>query len=340
MTGVTVDLHAHVIVPEILREAEPAEDWRPRVERVDGAQVVELGGREIRAALREFVDVERIVEEQERAGIERTVLCPWVPLLFHGVEPEEGLRRCRIQNDALGAIVRAYPGRLAALGAVPLQEPELAAKELERLMAAGDLGGVELAASVQGVSLGDDRFEPFWKAAQRTGALVFIHPTTRGFDTGAFTDYYLWNTVGNPLETTVTAAQMVMAGVLERHPGLRVVLAHGGGAILALRGRLRHAHTFQPQARARLTESPEDSLRRFHYDTVTHDPRLLADLIAFAGPGRVVLGTDHPFDMGDYGAVAQVRELDLAPEAEAAVLSQNAEQLLGLGRARKEQTVP
>ena len=169
---------------------------------------------------------------------------------------------------------------------------------------------------------------------------MFIHPTTRGFETGAFADYYLWNTVGNPLETTVTAAQMVMAGVLERHPGLRVALAHGGGAVLALRGRLRHAHSFQPQARARLKESPDESLRRFYYDTVTHDPRLLSDLIGFAGPDRVVLGSDHPFDMGDYGAVAAVRGLGLAPEAEAAVLGGNAEQLLGLGRARKEQTVP
>ena len=90
--------------------------------------------------------------------------------------------------------------------------------------------------------LGDERFEPFWAAAEETGALVFIHPTTRGFDAPVFGDYYLWNTVGNPLETTITAAHMVMAGVLERHPGLRVVLAHGGGALPALRGRLRHAH--------------------------------------------------------------------------------------------------
>ncbi|MET0852102.1 MAG: amidohydrolase family protein [Candidatus Rokuibacteriota bacterium] len=336
----TVDLHAHVIVPEILRDAEPAEDWRPRVYRSEGEQVVELGGREIRSAVREFVDVERIVEEQERAGIERTLLCPWVPLLFGEAEPEEGLRRCRIQNEALAGLVRAGAGRIAALGAVPLQDPQLAAAELERVMAAGDLGGVEVAASVSGTSLGGDRFAPFWDAADATGALVFIHPTIRGFTSGAFADHYLWNTVGNPLETTVTAAQMVMTGLLERHRDLRVVLAHGGGAILALRGRLRHAHTFQPQARARLEASPESSLRRFHYDTVTHDPRLLADLIAFAGPDRVVLGTDHPFDMGDYGAVAQVRGLGLAPEAEAAVLSQNAEQLLGLGRARKEQTVP
>jgi aminocarboxymuconate-semialdehyde decarboxylase len=223
--------------------------------------------------------------------------------------------------------VRARPERLAALGAVPLQEPDPAAGELERLMARGGLAGVEVAASVRGVYLGDDRFEPFWAAAERNGALVFVHPTTRGFDVPALGDYYLWNSVGNPFETTIAAAHMVMAGVLERHPGLRVLLAHGGGALLALRGRLRHAHSFQPQARARLGEPPEESIRRFHFDTVTHDPELLRALIAFAGPERVLLGTDHPFDMGDPGAVAMVRDLGLAPEAEAAVLAGNAERL-------------
>lgn len=321
------DFHAHVIVPEITRDAAPSEDWRPRVYREDGAQVVELGGRPIRSAVGEFVDVDRIIEAQEAAGIERTVLCPWVPLLFYDVEPEEGLWRCRIQNDALAALVRARPGRLAALGAVPLQEPEAAAGELKRLMARGELAGVEVAASVRGDHLGDDRFEPFWAAAERSGALVFVHPTTRGFEVAPLGDYYLWNSVGNPFETTIAAAHMVMAGVLERRQGLRVLLAHGGGALLALRGRLRHAHSFQPQARARLAESPEESIRRFHFDTVTHDPELLRALVEFAGPERVLLGTDYPFDMGDGGAVDTVRGLGLAPEAEAAILAGNAARL-------------
>ncbi len=299
----TTDLHAHVIVPDITRDAAPSEDWRPRVYREDGAQVVELGGRPIRSALAEFVDADRIIEAQEAAGIERTVLSPWVPLLFYEVEPDEGLRRCRIQNDALAALVRARPERVAALGGVPLQEPELAASELERLMARGELVGVEVAASVRGAYLGDDRFDRFWAAAERTGALVFVHPTTRGFDVPALGDYYLWNSVGNPFETTIAAAHLVMAGVFERHPRLRMVLAHGGGALLALRGRLRHAHTFQPQARARLAESPEESIRRFCFDTVTHDTELLRALIAFAGPERVLLGSDYPFDMGDPAAV-------------------------------------
>ena len=325
----STDLHAHVIVPDITRDAAPSEDWRPRVYREDGAQVVELGGRPIRSALAEFVDSDRIIEAQEAAGIERTVLSPWVPLLFYEVEPEEGLRRCRIQNDALAALVRARPERLAALGGVPLQEPELAASELERLMARGELVGVEVAASVRGAYLGDDRFDRFWAAAERTGALVFVHPTTRGFDVPALGDYYLWNSVGNPFETTIAAAHLVMAGVFERHPRLRMVLAHGGGALLALRGRLRHAHTFQPQARARLAESPEESIRRFCFDTVTHDTELLRALIAFAGPERVLLGSDYPFDMGDPAAVGTVRRLDLPAEAEAAILAGNAERLTG-----------
>src|SRR5829696_2926498 len=248
----TVDVHAHVVVPEITREAGGGEPWRPRVFRDDkDAQVVETGGREIRAAISEFVDIEGILAAQDEAGVDRVLLCPWVPLLYYDAEPDDGLARARIQNDALTGLVRANSDRVAALGALPLQDPELAAGELRALMEAGVLKGVEVAES--------------------TGAVVFIHPTTRGFDSPAFQDYYLWNTVANPLETATTAAHMVVAGVMERHPRLRVLLAHGGGALLATRGRLRHAHGFQPQARSRLRESPDDTIRRFYFDTLTHD---------------------------------------------------------------------
>jgi aminocarboxymuconate-semialdehyde decarboxylase len=315
---VTFDVHAHVIVPEITGD----EAWQPRV----NGGVVELGGRQIRAAVQEFVDIEGILAAQDEAGVDRVLLCPWVPLLYYDADPGEGLRRARIQNDALAGLVRDHPERVAALGAVPLQDPELAAAELEALPE--QLSGVEVAASVRGVFLGDDRFEPFWQAAEETGALVFIHPTTRGFDSPAFQEYYLWNTVANPLETAIAAAHMVMAGVMERHPRLRVLLAHGGGALLALRGRLRHAHGFQPQAKARLTESPEDSIRRFHFDTLTHDDALLGSLIEYVGPDRVLLGSDYPFDMGDARHADTVRGLGLDPEVEAAILGGNAERIL------------
>jgi aminocarboxymuconate-semialdehyde decarboxylase len=237
-----------------------------------------------------FADPAAIVDEAERAGIDHVVLAPWVRLLD------------TVDNDALFAL---RSDRVSVLGAVPLHDPQRAATVVR------GLPGVEIPASVDGVYLGDDRFEPFWAAAEESGAAVFIHPTTRAFD---WPDYYLWNTVGNPFETTITAAHMVMAGVMERHPSLRVVLAHGGGALPALRGRLRHSHETIAAAKTRLRESPEASIRRFYFDTVTHDPAVLRELAEFAGTDHIVLGSDHPFDMGDPDPVATVRAAGLDPD--------------------------
>jgi aminocarboxymuconate-semialdehyde decarboxylase len=301
-----VDAHAHVIVPGLGAEVH----WDDR------GQVVELGGKAIRAAVREFVDLGRILEEQDRAGVDTVVLCPWVNLLG---------RETARQNEGLAAMVGP---RVAALGTVDLERPD----ELVELMRDGRLSGVEVAASVDGDYLGHERFDGFWAAAEETGAVVFVHPTTRGFGIEALNDYYLWNTTGNPLETTITAAHLVMAGVLERHRNLRILLAHAGGAILALRGRLRHSHTFQPEARSRLGESPVDSIRRFYLDTVTHDPTLLRAAIDFVGADHVLLGSDYPFDMGLERPAEPVRELGLDPADEALVLGGNALRLLGQER--------
>ena len=319
-----IDAHAHVIVPEVLREP-----WGPRVSWEEGAQVVELGGRPIRSAVRDFVSIEAILAAQAEAGIDHVVLCPWVALLGYDAPAAEALERCRVQNGGLAALRAAHSDRVSVLGTVPLRDPEVAANELEALMAAG-FAGVEIAASVNGTYLGDERFAPFWAAAEASGALVFVHPTTRGFADAVFEDFYLWNLVGNPMETTIAAAHLVLAGVLERHPRLRVLLAHGGGALPALRGRLRHGWSFQPHARARLTEDPEASLRRLYYDTVTHDPAVLRELVAFAGAEHVLLGSDYPFDMADATPVQTVAAAGLSAEEERAVLGGSAARLLGL----------
>lgn len=325
-----VDVHAHLIVPAMLREAGSADSYRPRIFLDGGRQVIEVGGREIRSAVHEFVDPEGLLRVQAGWGVDRTVICPWVALLRYDADPAEALRTGRIYNEALGSLVRAHPRHLSALGTVPLQDPELAAQELETAVREYGLSGVEVAASVRGIYLGDDRFRPFWAAAEDTGAVVFIHPTTRGFDVPAFDDYYLWNAMGNPLETTISAAHLVMAGVLEAYPRLTVVLAHGGGALPVLRGRLRHAYRVQPQARARLRDSPEESIRRLYFDTVVHDPDVLRALVDYAGPDHVLLGSDYPFDMGLDRPADAVRALALAPEAEAKILGGNAARLFDL----------
>lgn len=322
------DVHAHVIVPEVLRDAEPSEGWRPVLRRVDGRRVVEFNGLRISSMVQEFVELDLILAAQERAGIDHVVLSPWVPLLSYDVDPEEGLYRCRVQNDGLRRMRARRGDQVSVLGAVPLQDPELAAVELEDLMASGAFAGVEITASIRGIYLGDEMFAPFWSAAESAGALVFVHPTTRGFGQPVFRDYYLHNLVGNPMETTLTAAHMVLAGVLERHPKLKVLLAHGGGALLALRGRLRHGHEAVASAARALSEPPDASIRRFLFDTITHDPVLLANLVDAVGADRVLLGSDYPFDMADRYPTETVRRAGLDPEDEAALLYGNAERLL------------
>lgn len=323
-----VDIHAHIIVPEITRDAAPEELWRPRLSWKNGRQAIEVNGRVVTEVPREFVAIDRVLDSQRAAGVDHVVLCPWVSLLRYDTSPDEGLRTARIWNEGLSRLAQAYPGRISVLGTVPLQDPELAARELAVLMRRPGLRGVEVAVSVGGIYLGDDRFRPFWAAAEATGAVVFVHPTTRGFSAPVFSEYFLSNSVGNPMETTIAAAHMVLAGVMEAHPRLRVVLAHGGGAVLALRGRLAHAQRVNPQAGARLREPVGVSLRRFYFDTIVHDATLLRDLIGYAGADHVLLGSDYPFDMADERPAASVGALGLLDADEAAVLGGNAMRLL------------
>jgi aminocarboxymuconate-semialdehyde decarboxylase len=186
-------------------------------------------------------------------------------------------------------------------------------------MADGRLVGVEIPASF----LGEESFDEFCSAAEETGALVFVHPSTRGFGLPVLEEHYLWNTLGNPFETTLAAARYVLSGTADRHPAARILLAHGGGVLPWLRGRLAHeaqVHDTGIDVRA--------ALRRFYVDTVVHDPDVLRGLVDFFGPERILLGSDYPFDMGVERPAEIVTGLRLAPEAEEKIVGGNALRLL------------
>jgi aminocarboxymuconate-semialdehyde decarboxylase len=323
-----IDAHCHVIVPEMTAGMVP-DHWRPAVRRDNGRYRLGFRGREINSVTGEFTDVATMLAEAAATGIGHLLLSPWINLVPVDAGPREARLICQVQNDALAAAAAAHPGRVSAVGAVPLQDPALAGRLIADLVTAGGLCGAEIPTSVGARYLGDDFFQPFWEAAEASGALVFIHPSTRGLGVPALDGYYLWNSVGNPLETAVTAAHIAVSGVLERHPGLRVLLAHGGGALPAVRGRLRRAYAVRGEARARSDAGPDESLRRFYYDTVTHDRDLLADLVRYAGADHLLLGSDRPFDMGTGHAVDEVRALGLGT-GEDLVLSGNAARLLGM----------
>jgi aminocarboxymuconate-semialdehyde decarboxylase len=324
---VILDCHRHIIPAGMLTPAAPQE-WRPVLSYRDGQRVVSFRGRTLSSATGEFADPAAMLADASACGVTHVLVSPWVLLLPVQEEPGLAVRLCRVQNESLAQTAAASPdNRILALGAVPLADPGLAAAELEYLMTLPGLKGVEVPASAA-LYLHGDKFLAFWEAAAGTGAVVFVHPSTTGLGLPGLGGHYLWNSVGNPLETAIAAAQLVTGGVLERCPGLMVLLAHGGGALLALRGRLRRAHAVRPEARDTAAAPPDDLLRRFYFDTLTHDRALLADLVAFAGAGHVLLGTDQPFDMGTERPVEEIAALDLDRAQERLILGGNARRLM------------
>ena len=330
-----LDCHCHIIPAGMLTDAVP-QPWRPQFSVTDGQPVVSFQGRRLTSVTGEFRDVAVMLEQAAKAGVSHLLVSPWILLVPVLADLPVAMRICRVQNESIAEAAQGSGGRVYGLGAVPLQDPSLAAAELADLISLPGMRGVEVPASVAGSYLGDDKFTPFWEAAADTGALVFVHPTTTGLGIAGLDDHYLWNSVGNPLETTIAGAQLVVNGLLERHPGLKILLAHGGGALPALRGRLWRAFAVRPEARADSDAGPDDSLRRLYFDSLTHDSAVLADLVAFAGAGQVLLGSDRPFDMGTDRPVEEIRALGLPAQDEQLLLGGNAARLLKLSTAEIE----
>jgi aminocarboxymuconate-semialdehyde decarboxylase len=323
-----VDTHAHIIVSEILREANPAEEWRPRVVWENGKQFVEYRPKRIGSATREFVSPEKILAEMTTSGVDAVLLCPWVSLVRYGAKPEESLSSCRVQNDALVTLTKKYPKQVAALGMVPLQDVNLAVKELERIMQAG-LKGVEIGTHVNGVYLGDAQFRPFWEACESLGVFVFIHPVEGG-GRAELQDYYMWNVIGNPMDTTIAAGHLILSGVMEAYPDLKILLAHGGGTLPYIHGRLNRGFRQRPEINKVISKPPTEYLKQFYFDTITHDITVLHSLVDLVGADHVMLGSDYPFDMGNENPVDLVRAASFNAETEEKILGGNITRLLGL----------
>jgi len=321
-----IDTHAHIIVPEILREAKPSEAWRPRVVWENGKQFVEYGAKRIGSARREFVQIGTILDEMRNSGVDAALLSPWVSLVRYEATPEESLVACQVQNEALSSLVNKYPKKISALGMVPLQDLTPAIKELERLMKSG-LKGVEIGTHINGVYPGDARFRPFWEACESLGVFVFIHPVEGG-GRAELREYYLWNVIGNPMETTVAAGHLILSGVMEAYPRLKVLLAHGGGALPSLRGRLDRGFQQRPEINKIISRPPTEYLKQFYFDTITHDAAVLRELVNLVGADHVLLGSDYPFDMGNENPVDLVRAVNLGSEQEKKILGMNAQRLL------------
>ena len=328
----TIDCHTHILGEEAMRRlAKESSKVAPiMTKRGDPACRLEIGRVVVQNPFpRELWDTERRLRDMDQHGVDMQVLAPTVFTFFYEQERALGLACAMLQNDEIAAEIKRHPGRFIGLGGVPLQAPELAVGELKRAMTQLGLRGAMIGSNVNTRNLDDPALEPFWAAAAALGAFIFVHPHA-GAAAERLGSYYLKNLVGLPFETTVAGASLVFGGVLERHPGLKVCLSHGGGFLPYQAGRFRHGFEVRPEAKVNLPDGPQESIGRLFYDTILHDKHTLEFLVSSVGPQYVLLGSDYPFDMGNLDCVARVEALDIPAKDRDLILGGYAGGVLGV----------
>jgi aminocarboxymuconate-semialdehyde decarboxylase len=324
-----IDMHNHMIAPEIIDYlGRNGERYNTRIVESDGNRfflIRETARRPINDRISR--PEARIVDmDREGVGVQAISCVPFI--MFPDVAADLGIAIAQINNDAILSAVKRFPDRFVPLASVPMQDPEAAAKELERVAKLG-MKGVEIPPKIDEQGLDEPQFEVFWSAAEALDLTVCIHP----FDaapTGALARYNLGNSVGNLYDTGLAGALIVCGGVLERHPRLRVVLYHAGGAFPAVIGRIDNAYRNNPGAYPAISRPPSSFAEQLSFDTIAFNPDMLRYLVSKYGSDHLVIGTDYPLDNGRAHPVREVKALGLGQADEDAVLGLTAERLLRL----------
>ncbi len=324
-----IDMHNHFVAPEVIEFlAREGSHFATRTVEREGRRFFLIQEKALRPIDGPISDAAARVADMDREGIGvQAISC--VPfLMYPEVKSDLALAIARVNNDAMAALAARDSRHFAPLASVPMQNPVAAARELERAAELG-LCGVEIPPRVVERQLDDPEFEIFWEAAEATRMVVCIHPFEAA-PAGAFSRYFLGNLVGNLYDTGLAAALMIYGGVLERHPGLRIVLYHAGGALPALVGRLDMGYRLIPECKQAIPRPPSTYVSQFHFDIIAHSRAMLSHLIETYGAERFVVGSDYPLAAGLAHPVEEVRALGLDRESEAKILSTNARQLLRL----------
>ncbi|HLT28090.1 MAG TPA: amidohydrolase family protein [Zeimonas sp.] len=327
-----IDVHNHVIPQRVVeRLAREPERFLARIDgEGDARRVVHEQGY-VYPLFAEFHDVDAKLESMDRRGIDIAVLSPAPPMFYYWAEASLAVETARLVNDGIADMVAARPSRLRGMATVPMQHPDAAVDELERVVREYGFHAVEIGTSIEGEALADPKFRPVLRRAQELGVFVFAHPYYVGAKTG-LECYYLTNLIGNPLDTTVMLAHLMFSGALDELDELRLCLAHGGGFAPYQIGRLVHGHRVRAETRAHTRSSPKDLLRRLYFDSLVFDPQALRYLIDLVGADHVCIGTDAPFDMGDVDAAATIDAIPRLTEHERhALCCGTALRLLGEG---------
>lgn len=328
----TVDIHCHLQVPEVdamVKDVMKIEN-EPLIRHANQA-TREYQAQHSKDIYQKITDVSLRLAEMDATGVDVQAISTAPHHYCYWAEPDFGRKIAQTVNDRIAATVAGHPDRFVGLCTVPLQDPQMAVAELERCVKEHDMRGVEINADVMGKEISRAGLDPFFAKCEELGLVVFIHPS--GFAGGdRLADHYFSNIIGNPLATTLAVHYLIFDGVMDRHPGLKVVLAHGGGFIGAYPGRIDHAHPLRPDMQRELPAGkvPGDSLKRFYFDTVVFSNEQLEFLANYYGADHVILGTDYPYDMAEIDPVGHIMGSDLTDDQKRAMLGENAQKLLKL----------
>jgi len=275
------------------------------------------------------VDIDERLKAMDGCGIEMQALSLTTPSVERE-KLERGIRLARLANDGFSEVVEEHPDRFVALAALPLQDPEASAEELERAVRDLGLRGGALMTNVAGRSLDSEEFMPVYETAVRLDVPLFIHPTSP-INSSAMGDYRLVPMLGFGVDTSLLVLRLVFSGVLERLGGLKLVASHLGGVFPYLRGRIDTCFNAYPECKVNISKPPSTYLKRIWTDSIIYDQDLLRSTLAFSGADKVVLGTDHPHQIEDIAkAVGRIEELNISDDEKDKILWKNAAKLLKL----------
>jgi aminocarboxymuconate-semialdehyde decarboxylase len=331
-----IDVHAHHVSPALVDAVQRhGGDYGAQIRRTDDGlpYLVFADGPTIRPFFPDLWDLDRRVQRLDRLGIDLQVLATWADIAGYHLPPGQAAAWARLQNDTLVDAVRLHPSRFVALGTLPMQDVQRSLSEMRYAVDTLGLRGFEICTNVNGRDLDDEEFRPFWKLACDLDVLIFLHPPVRQVGSERLGQYFLNNLVGNPVETTIAATRLIFSGVVQDLPGIKCLLAHGGGMLPYQIGRFDRGYAVVPGARSYLRKPPSEFLSAFYYDTILFDDRALGHLLDVVPAERVMLGTDCPFEMQDEDAVTRLAHLpDLDENRMQLVLGGTAEQILLNGR--------
>ncbi len=239
-----------------------------------------------------------------------------------------------IQNDSLAQLVAAHPDRFAAFASLTLQDPALAAQQLETAMKRQGLKGAAIGDQVAGAEFSNPKFDPVWQKAEELGAVLFIHPQgVPELDKRWKGNGWLANTIANPLATTIALQHLIYDGSFDKFPGLKVLAAHGGGYLASYAPRDDHACTVAPtfcRTDIRLKKQPTEYLNQIYFDSLVFTPEALRHLAAQVGPSQIMLGSDYPYIWEMHPVDHVFSTTTLSDDEKAAILGDNAARLFSL----------